>query len=114
VFIFAGYSFEWHIEYRNADGTGLSPDPSDPDKTFRVRTLYVAEDLLAKKSQPAFGKQQSDPIETGGGPFGHPGILGPCMRHIAAPPKGLLKIVDNVCKQTHFIVRANRYVAYGP
>jgi hypothetical protein len=25
VFIFAGYSFEWHIEYRAEDGTGISP-----------------------------------------------------------------------------------------
>ena len=50
AFIFAGYSFEWHIEYRSADGPGLFPDPADPEKTFRVLTLYVAEALLAKKS----------------------------------------------------------------
>ena len=25
TFIFAGFSFEWHIEYRGADGTGVSP-----------------------------------------------------------------------------------------
>src|SRR4030088_151197 len=36
VFIFAGYSFEWRIEYRSEDGTGVSLDPADPDKTFRV------------------------------------------------------------------------------
>ena len=48
VMIFAGYSFEWHIEYRATNGTGLSPDPADPKKTVRVLTLYVAEDLLAK------------------------------------------------------------------
>ena len=53
VMIFAGYSFEWHIEYRAANGTGLSPDPADPDKTFRVLTLYVTEDLLAKTSAQA-------------------------------------------------------------
>jgi hypothetical protein len=46
VFIFAGYSFEWRIEYRNKDGTGASPDPADPAKTFRVLTLYVADDVL--------------------------------------------------------------------
>jgi hypothetical protein len=46
VFIFAGYSFEWHIEYRGRDATGVSPDPADPDQTFRVLTLYVAKDLL--------------------------------------------------------------------
>ena len=46
VFIFAGYSFEWHIEYRGRDGTGVSPDPTDPDQTFRVLTLYVVKDLL--------------------------------------------------------------------
>jgi len=34
VMIFAGYSFEWHIEYRNANGTGLSPDPADPEKNL--------------------------------------------------------------------------------
>ena len=48
VFIFAGYSFEWHIEYRSANGPGLSPDPADPAKTLRVLTLYIAADLLAK------------------------------------------------------------------
>ena len=46
VFIFAGYSFEWHMEYRGKDGTGISPDPADPDKTFRVLTLYAVDDLL--------------------------------------------------------------------
>ena len=64
VFIFAGYSFEWHIEYRGADGTSISPDPADPGKTFRVLTLYVAEDLLAKtnpQAEPTPAKeQQSD------------------------------------------------------
>ena len=49
VFIFAGYSFEWHIEYRGADGTGISPDPADPNTTFRVLTLYAVDDLLACK-----------------------------------------------------------------
>ena len=58
VFIFAGYSFEWQIEYRNVNGTGLSTDPADPEKTFRVLTLYLAEDLLAKRA-PA-GEHQSD------------------------------------------------------
>lgn len=47
VFIFAGFSFEWRIEYRGKDGCGVSPDPADPDKTFRVLTLYVTEDVLA-------------------------------------------------------------------
>ena len=63
VFIFAGYSFEWDIEYRGADGTGISSDPADPEKTFRVLTLYVAEDLLATNPQaePTPAKeQQSD------------------------------------------------------
>ena len=32
VFIFAGYAFEWHIEYRSNDGTGVSSDPADPDE----------------------------------------------------------------------------------
>jgi len=45
VFIFAGYAFEWHIEYRAVDGAGISSDPADPQKTFRVLTLYVASDL---------------------------------------------------------------------
>jgi hypothetical protein len=47
VFIFAGYAFEWHVEYRGVDGTGISPDPSDPGKTFRVLTLYATADMLA-------------------------------------------------------------------
>jgi hypothetical protein len=46
VFIFAGYSFEWRIEYRGTDCTGVSPDHADPDKTFRVLTLYAVDDLL--------------------------------------------------------------------
>lgn len=46
VFIFAGYSFEWRIEYRAKGATGISPDPADPDKTFRVLTLYCADDIL--------------------------------------------------------------------
>ena len=48
VFIFAGYAFEWRIEYRGKDGTGISPDPSDPEQTFRVLTLYVIHDLLVQ------------------------------------------------------------------
>ena len=46
VFIFAGYAFEWCIEYRGKDGTGVSPDPSDPEQTFRVLTLYAVDDVL--------------------------------------------------------------------
>ena len=47
VFIFAGFTFEWHIEYRGTDGTGCSPDPADPEKTERVLTLYAIDDMLA-------------------------------------------------------------------
>jgi Protein of unknown function (DUF3768) len=47
TFIFAGFSFEWRIEYRGKDGTGISPDPADPDKTLRVLTLYAIDDVLA-------------------------------------------------------------------
>jgi hypothetical protein len=50
VFIFAGYSFEWRIEYRGTDGNGVSPDPADPKKTFRVLTLFATDDLLVKRS----------------------------------------------------------------
>ncbi len=46
VFIFAGFAFEWRIEYRGKDGTGISPDPSDPERTFRVLTLYTVDDVL--------------------------------------------------------------------
>jgi hypothetical protein len=46
VFIFAGFSFEWHIEYRGQVGIRVSPDPADPEKTFRVLTLYAMDDLL--------------------------------------------------------------------
>ena len=46
VFLFAGYAFEWYIEYRTKDGTGVSSDPADPEKTFRVLTLYAASDML--------------------------------------------------------------------
>jgi hypothetical protein len=47
TFIFAGYSFEWRIEYRGKDGTGISADPADPERTFRVLTLYAIDDVLA-------------------------------------------------------------------
>jgi len=46
LFIFAGYSFEWRIEYRGQGGIGKSSDPADPIKTFRVLTLYVLDDVL--------------------------------------------------------------------
>ncbi len=46
IFIFAGYSFEWHIEYRASHGGGRSPDPADPNQTLRVLTLYVTDDVL--------------------------------------------------------------------
>jgi len=46
VFIFAGYSFQWRIEYRAKDGTGTSANPADPEKTFRVLTLYAINDEL--------------------------------------------------------------------
>jgi hypothetical protein len=47
VLIFAGYAFEWRIEYRGTDGETFSPDPADPEKTFRVLTLYAVDDVLA-------------------------------------------------------------------
>jgi hypothetical protein len=47
TFIFAGYSFEWRIEYRGKDGVGQSPEPADPEKTLRVLTLYAIDDVLA-------------------------------------------------------------------
>lgn len=46
TFIFAGYSFEWRIEYRGADESAHSPDPSDAEQTFRVLTLYAMDDML--------------------------------------------------------------------
>jgi uncharacterized protein DUF3768 len=48
VFIFAGFSFEWRIEYRAKDGPGISLNPADAEKTFRVLTLYAADDLLVR------------------------------------------------------------------
>ena len=38
TFIFAGFAFEWRIEYRGKDGSGRSPDPIDPEQTCRVLT----------------------------------------------------------------------------
>jgi hypothetical protein len=46
TFIFAGYAFEWRIEYRSKDGAGVSLDPADPEKTLRVLTLYAVDDVL--------------------------------------------------------------------
>jgi hypothetical protein len=51
LFIFAGFAFEWRIEYRSVDGYGRSPDPADATKTFRVLTLFVVDDLLARHCQ---------------------------------------------------------------
>jgi hypothetical protein len=48
VFIFAGFSFEWRIEYRAKDGNGISLDPADPENTLRVLTLHAAGDLLVR------------------------------------------------------------------
>jgi hypothetical protein len=59
VFIFAGYSFEWRIEYRAAGGAGLSPDPSDPERTFRVLTLYAVDDVLARTSECGMQQQSA-------------------------------------------------------
>ena len=47
VFIFAGFAFEWWIEYRSVDGCGRSTDPADAGETFRVLTLSVVDDLLS-------------------------------------------------------------------
>ena len=49
-FTFAGYAFEWCVDYRNRDGTGASPDPADSDKTLRVLTLFVVDDLLFRRA----------------------------------------------------------------
>lgn len=35
---------------RGADGTGVSPDPTVPEKTLRVLTLYTIDDMLAHAS----------------------------------------------------------------
>jgi Protein of unknown function (DUF3768) len=46
TFIFGGYAFEWWIEYRSTAGLDQSPDPANPDMTFRVLTLEVVADIL--------------------------------------------------------------------
>ena len=46
IFIFAGFAFEWRIEYRGKDGAGVSPDPADPEQTVRVLTDHVIDDVL--------------------------------------------------------------------
>lgn len=56
VFIFAGFAFEWRIEYRQKDGVGVSEDPTDPDKTLRVLTLWAAEDILAQPALPGHNR----------------------------------------------------------
>lgn len=48
MFIFAGFAFEWRIEYRSVDGSRDSPDPSDPGQTLRVLTLCTMDDTLAR------------------------------------------------------------------
>jgi hypothetical protein len=60
VFIFAGYAFEWQIEYRGQDGTDLSPDPANPDKTFRVLTLHAFDDVLARSFPQGVGDNPQD------------------------------------------------------
>ena len=68
VFIFAGYAFEWRIEYRGKDGTGVSSDPADPDKTLRVLTLSAVDDLLIRR---ASGSLAIDPAAQGTSPKSH-------------------------------------------
>ena len=46
-FTFAGFQFEWQIEYRSPEGRGRSIDPADPTRTLRVLTLYVVGDALS-------------------------------------------------------------------
>lgn len=46
TYIFGGYAFEWHIEYRSATGSGVSSNPADPTATLRVLTLFVVADVL--------------------------------------------------------------------
>jgi hypothetical protein len=48
TFIFAGFAFEWRVEYRGKDGSSVSPDPTDPEQTCRVLTLYAVDDVLAQ------------------------------------------------------------------
>ena len=38
----------WMKFFGNDDGSGVSPDPADPDKTFRVLALYALDDVLAE------------------------------------------------------------------
>lgn len=57
-FVFAGFAFEWRVEYRSRDGTGSSPDPADPEKTLRVLTLSAVEDLLIRR---VFARQTALP-----------------------------------------------------
>lgn len=45
-FTFAGFQFEWQIDYRNADGHARSQNPADPNGTLRILTLYVVRDIL--------------------------------------------------------------------
>jgi Protein of unknown function (DUF3768) len=58
VFIFAGYSFEWRIEYRATNGDGLSPDPADSSRTLRVLTLFAFADVLNGGHQPEIDKHR--------------------------------------------------------
>ncbi len=51
-FTFAGYAFEWCVEYRSRDGTSVSPDPADSEKTVRVLTLSAVDDLLIRQAIP--------------------------------------------------------------
>ena len=45
-FTFAGFQFEWQIDYRSADGRARSQNPADPNGTLRILTLYVVRDTL--------------------------------------------------------------------
>ena len=49
-FVFAGYMFEWRVEYRSKDSDGVSSDPADPDQTLRVLTLSAVDDLLIRRA----------------------------------------------------------------
>jgi len=64
VFIFAGYSFEWRIEYRDKDGTGTPPIPLIPIRLSRshavrpLTTFWDYEFYIACASSACGGKSE--------------------------------------------------------
>jgi hypothetical protein len=55
-----GHKFFWTIDYYNVSLDGYSPDPADPNLTYRVLTLRLASEYVHRRSLPGLGPLPPD------------------------------------------------------